>query len=201
LHRLHNDARPLILVNAWDAVSARVLERAGASVIATTSAGMAWSLGYADGGQVPRDELVAACARICRVARVPVSVDIERGCGHSADEVCGLVRTLIELGAVGVNIEDGLTAGPWRLLAPQAVCERIAALRGLATQMKVRLFINARTDAYFATDGFTPSRFDAAPLFTDARAFSRRQAPTASSCRGCISSTRSSASRARSICR
>ena len=162
LHRLHNHASPLVLVNAWDAVSARVLEQAGASVIATTSAGMAWSLGYADGEQVPRDEFVAACARICRLARVPVSVDIERGFGPDADAVCGLVRTLINFGVVGVNIEDGTSPDVWRLLAPQAVCERIAALRVLATQMNVRLFINARTDAYFATDGFTPSRFDEA---------------------------------------
>ncbi|HEY9065793.1 MAG TPA: isocitrate lyase/phosphoenolpyruvate mutase family protein, partial [Burkholderiaceae bacterium] len=100
LHRLHaNGAKPLVLVNAWDAASARLLERAGSSVIATTSAGMAWSLGHADGEQLPGDELVAACARICRVAggRLPVSVDIERGYGRDADEVCALVRTLIGL--------------------------------------------------------------------------------------------------------
>jgi 2-methylisocitrate lyase-like PEP mutase family enzyme len=162
LHRLHGGGKPLVLVNAWDAVSARVLEQAGASVIGTTSAGMAWSLGYADGEQVPRDELVAACARICRVTQVPVSVDIERGFGGSTDEVCGLVRTLIGLGVVGVNIEDGMASGTRRLLPPQTICERIGALRALAAQTNVRLFINARTDAYLAAHDDPASRFEEA---------------------------------------
>jgi 2-methylisocitrate lyase-like PEP mutase family enzyme len=162
LHRLHEGDKVLVLVNAWDAASARVLEQAGASVIATTSAGMAWSLGYADGEQVPRDELVAACARICRVTRVPVSVDIERGFGRSTDEVCELVRTLIGLGVVGINIEDGVSPGTRRLLPPETVCERIGALRKLADQTKVRLFINARTDAYFAANDDPAGRFQMA---------------------------------------
>jgi 2-methylisocitrate lyase-like PEP mutase family enzyme len=159
-----NGAKPLVLVNAWDAASARLLERAGSSVIATTSAGMAWSLGHADGEQLPVDELVAACARICRVAggRLPVSVDIERGYGRDADEVCALVRTLIGLGVVGLNIEDGVMPETRRLRPPQDLCERIAALRALAAQMDVRLFINARTDVYVASDQDPAGRFDEA---------------------------------------
>ena len=162
LHRLHGGGKLLVLVNAWDAASARVLEQAGVSVIATTSAGMAWSLGYADGERVPRDELVAACARICRVAHVPVSVDIERGFGRSTDEVCGLVRRLIGLGVAGVNIEDGVSPGTRRLLPPETLCERIGALRALAAQTKVRLFINARTDAYLAAHDDPAGRFEEA---------------------------------------
>jgi 2-methylisocitrate lyase-like PEP mutase family enzyme len=150
LRSLHHASTPLVLVNAWDAASARVLEDAGAPVIATTSAGVAWSLGYADGEQVPRDELLAACARICRVTRVPVSVDIERGFGRSTAEVCRLVHALIDLGVVGINIEDGVSPESRRLLPPEKLCQRIAALRVLAARTKVRLFINARTDVYFA---------------------------------------------------
>ena len=75
-HRLHGGPDPLVLVNAWDAASARIVERAGATAIGTTSAGMAWSLGYADGECLPASELLPACARICRVSGVPVSVDI-----------------------------------------------------------------------------------------------------------------------------
>jgi len=162
LHRLHGPGKVLVLVNAWDAVSARVLERAGASVIATTSAGMAWSLGYADGERVPGDEFVAACARICRVASVPVTVDLERGFGSSTDEVCELARKLIDLGVVGLNIEDGVSPETRRLLPVEVICERIGALRTLATQTKVRLFINARTDAYLAGNSGQASRFDEA---------------------------------------
>jgi len=162
LHRLHHDGKPLLLVNAWDAASARVLEQAGASVIATTSAGMAWSLGYADGEKLPRNELIAACARICRVVRVPVTVDIERGFGRNTDEVCTLVRALIDLGVVGVNIEDGVAPETRRLLPAQALCEHVGGLRALAAQANVPLFINARTDVYLATHDEPARRFEQA---------------------------------------
>src|SRR5882672_1688213 len=162
LHRLHSEGKPLVLVNAWDAASARVLEQAGASVIATTSAGMAWSLGYADGEKLPRNELIAACARICRVVRVPVTVDIERGFGRNTDEVCTLVRALIDLGVVGVNIEDGVAPETRRLLPAQALCEHVGALRALAAQANVPLFINARTDVYLATHDEPARRFEQA---------------------------------------
>jgi 2-methylisocitrate lyase-like PEP mutase family enzyme len=162
LHGLHRGDKPLVLVNAWDAASAAVLQRAGADVIATTSAGMAWSLGYADGEQVPRSEFLAACARIVRVARVPVTVDIERGIGGSTDEVCELVRDLIELGVVGLNIEDGVSPATRQLQSPQVLHERIAALRALAAQRNVRLFINARTDVYLARHDDPADRFETA---------------------------------------
>lgn len=149
LHRLHAQERPLVLVNAWDAGSARVLEAAGSPVIATTSAGIAWSLGHADGERLPRAELLAACARIARVVEVPLTVDIERGYGRTTGEVCDLVRGLIGLGAVGINIEDGLGADGMPAPA-EPVCERIAALRDVALREGVRLFINARTDVYFS---------------------------------------------------
>lgn len=160
--RLHSKGRILVLVNAWDAASARVVEHGGADAIATTSAGMAWSLGYADGEQMPRDEFVAACARICRVTRVPVSVDIESGFGSTTDQVCELVGRLLELGVVGINIEDGMSSETRRLLAPETLCERIARLRALALQSKVGLLINARTDAYFAVDDAPAGRFEEA---------------------------------------
>ena len=165
LHRLHHDPRgPLVLVNAWDAASARLLDRAGAGAVATTSAGMAWSLGHADGEHLPRDEFIAACARICRVVgeTTPVSVDIERGFGRSTEEACALVRALMELGVVGINIEDGVEPATRRLRPPDETSERIAALRALADEMKLRLFINARTDVYFAAVDDPARRFDEA---------------------------------------
>jgi 2-methylisocitrate lyase-like PEP mutase family enzyme len=173
LRSLHEGSGVLVLVNAWDAVSARLVEQAGASVIATTSAGMAWAAGYPDGEQMPREEFIAACARICRVTHVPVSVDIERGFGQNTDEVCALVRSLISLGVVGINIEDGLSAQTQSLLPAQMLCERIAALRAVAQQADVRLFINARTDAYLA-GGDPTGRFkdavDRARMFASAGA-------------------------------
>jgi 2-methylisocitrate lyase-like PEP mutase family enzyme len=158
-HRLHAAPEALVLVNAWDAGSARVLERAGAPAIATTSAGMAWSLGYADGEHVPTSEFVAAVARICRAVSIPVSIDIERGFGRSTDEVIAFARTLIGLGVVGVNIEDGVLTGTHALAAPEVLCERLEAIRETATDMNARFFVNARTDTYFVPNDDRVARY------------------------------------------
>lgn len=159
-HELHSGLGILILVNAWDAGSARVIEDAGAAAIATTSAGMAWALGYADGEQVPPSEFVAACARICRAVAVPVSVDIERGFGSNAEEVCAIVRTLIGLGVVGVNIEDGIVPGTNHVNSPAVLCKRIEALRTLTRTMDAQLFINARTDTYLVGTEDPTARYE-----------------------------------------
>ena len=148
-HQLHAGPAPLILPNAWDAGSARVIENAGAKAIATTSAGMAWALGYPDGEQLPVPELLAACQRICQVVGVPVSVDIERGYGRNAKETGDLVGALIRLGVVGINIEDG-TDGTQTLAHPGVLCERIACVRAIAQQHDLPFFINARIDTYLS---------------------------------------------------
>jgi 2-methylisocitrate lyase-like PEP mutase family enzyme len=155
-HVLHTGPDPLVLVNAWDAVSARIVERAGAKAIATTSAGIAWALGYADGERMPVDEMLAATARICRVSRVPVTVDIERGFGDSTGAVCDVVRALIDMGAVGINIEDGTLPGRRDLAPPEILCERIEALR----RLDARFFINARTDTYFVANDDPAARYE-----------------------------------------
>ena len=108
--QLHRAATPLVLPNAWDAVSARLFESAGAAAIATTSAGLAWSLGCADGRELPVDEAVGAVARIARVLTVPLSVDIENGYSDDPKAVVEFVRRLLDLGVTGINIEDGRDA-------------------------------------------------------------------------------------------
>jgi 2-methylisocitrate lyase-like PEP mutase family enzyme len=159
-HRLHTEPDALVLVNAWDAGSARVLEHAGARAIATTSAGMAWALGYPDGEQLPTSEFITATARICRAVSVPVTVDIERGFGRSTNDVVAFVQTLIGLGVVGVNIEDGVLSDTHRLAAPDVLCERITALREFAAQTNASLFINARTDTYFVANDDRVARYN-----------------------------------------
>jgi 2-methylisocitrate lyase-like PEP mutase family enzyme len=158
-HQLHNDGI-LVLVNAWDAASARIFEQAGAPAIATTSAGMAWSLGYSDGEQVSLREFLEACARICRVVTAPVSVDIERGYGRTPSEVSETVRALLKLGVVGINIEDGVTPGTNELAPPETLAEKISAIRTVAEEAGVRLFINARTDTYFVPTDDPIARYE-----------------------------------------
>ena len=158
--QLHNHEQPLTLVNAWDAASARVIEACGAPAIATTSAAMAWSLGYADGEQMPVVDLVRSCERICRVVGVPVSVDIERGFGQTTAEVCTNVRALLGVGVVGINIEDGVDRQTGKLHAARLLADRIEAIRALAWEIGVPLFINARTDAYVSSSVDPATRHD-----------------------------------------
>src|SRR5215510_2309277 len=106
-HDLHAGPDLLLLPNAWDAASARLIERAGARAIATTSGGVAWSHGYPDGDALPTPLVVATTAAIARVIRVPLTVDIEGGYSDDPAAVGQLVGELIEAGAVGVNLEDG----------------------------------------------------------------------------------------------
>ena len=149
-HQLHAGPAPLMLPNAWDAASARVIENAGAKAIATTSAGMAWALGYPDGEQLPVQELLAACRRVCQVVSAPVSVDIERGYGRDAKETGDLVGALMQLGVVGINIEDGTEPDTQALAHPAVLCERIACVRTMARQHDLPFFINARIDTYLS---------------------------------------------------
>jgi 2-methylisocitrate lyase-like PEP mutase family enzyme len=143
-HGLHDHrSRPLVLVNVWDAASARLVEDAGATAIATTSAGVAWSLGRPDGNTLTRAEAMDAVARIAASVSVPVTVDIESGYADDADGVARTVDAVLEAGAVGINIEDGR-------LHPHALADRIGAARRAAERAGVPLFVNARTDVHLA---------------------------------------------------
>ncbi|MDX2592196.1 isocitrate lyase/phosphoenolpyruvate mutase family protein [Streptomyces sp. WI03-4A] len=152
---LHVPGRPLVLPNAWDPVSAAVVVEAGAPAVATTSAGLAWALGAADGDRLDRDRALAAVARIAEAVRgVAVSADIEGGYAEDAAGVADTVRAAVVAGAVGVNIEDGRHGGggePLRPVAEQA--ERIAAARAAAGSARVPLFVNARIDTFLRDAG------------------------------------------------
>ncbi|GHC74151.1 isocitrate lyase/PEP mutase family protein [Streptomyces flavofungini] len=153
---LHTPGAPLVLPNAWDLASARVVEAAGAAAVATTSAGLAWALGAADGDRLTRDRALAAVAAITAAVEVPVTADIESGYAEDAAGVADTVRAALAAGVVGVNIEDALygTAEPLRPVAEQA--ERIAAARGAADAAGVPLFVNARVDTYLRGVGEGP---------------------------------------------
>jgi 2-methylisocitrate lyase-like PEP mutase family enzyme len=140
----------LVLPNAWDVASARLIEHAGARAVATTSAGVAWSLGAPDGDKLSRDHAVDLVARIVSGAGVPVTADIESGFGATAAEVGHTVRAIADAGAAGINIEDGAYPG-LRPLAEQT--ERIAAARAAAP-----LFVNARIDSYLFGVGDADTR-------------------------------------------
>ncbi|MEO8747117.1 MAG: isocitrate lyase/phosphoenolpyruvate mutase family protein [Rhodanobacter sp.] len=147
LRGMHDGAKLLLLPNAWDAGSARLFERRGFAAVATTSGGVAWSLGYQDGEQVPLDEVLAAVGRMTRACSVPVTVDFEGGYGATAEAVTASVRAVIGAGAVGINLEDG-TPGHGPLRPVDEAAARIAAARAAATASGVPLVINARVDLW-----------------------------------------------------
>jgi 2-methylisocitrate lyase-like PEP mutase family enzyme len=159
---LHRGPRLLLLPNAWDAVSARLIVDAGFPAIATTSGGVAWALGYADGEAVPWPEVVAATARIARAVREPVTADIESGYGDTPAAVARSIGDIIGAGAVGVNLEDGLRGPPPALRSIADAAARIAAAREAARAAGVPIVINARTDLYIKNIGDEASRFDEA---------------------------------------
>ena len=138
---LHEGPAVLLLPNAWDAGSARLIESLGAKAIATTSGGLAWSRGYPDGNALPNDHLIAATRDIARSIRVPLSIDIEAGYSDDERAVARLAASIMDAGAVGINIEDG--AG-----SPELLCRKVEAIRERASHSGVDLFINARTDIY-----------------------------------------------------
>ncbi|MEU0391472.1 isocitrate lyase/phosphoenolpyruvate mutase family protein [Streptomyces sp. NPDC006208] len=152
-HALHVPGRPLVLPNAWDTAGARIIAEAGAAAIATTSAGVAWSLDAADGDRVDRAGALARIARIAAAVDVPVSADIEGGYAVDADGVAATVREVLDAGAVGVNIEDGP-----RPAAEHVRC--IAAARAAADAAQVPLFVNARIDVYLAGIGPVGDRLE-----------------------------------------
>jgi 2-methylisocitrate lyase-like PEP mutase family enzyme len=134
-----------VLPNAWDAGSARVLEQLGFPAIATTSAGIAWSCGVPDGGELDRDTMLDHVGRIVAAVSVPVTADLEAGYGVTADHVGSTVARAVELGAVGANLEDAANGG---LFGIEEAVDRIAAARAAAPSGT--FVLNARTDTYFA---------------------------------------------------
>ena len=157
---MHDRSRILVLPNAWDAMSARVIEDAGARAIATTSAGVALSVGYPDGEAIPRDEMIAAIARIARVVTIPVSADIESGFAHDAREVAETVRRVIDAGAIGINLEDQVHDGTHSLYDLEVAIDRVRAAREAADSAGVPIVINARTDVYLLGIGEPDTRFE-----------------------------------------
>src|SRR4051812_33752697 len=126
---LHVPGQPLVLANAWDAASARITEAAGVAAIATTSAGIAWSLGVPDGDALDRDAALAAVGRIVAVVKVAVSADLEAGFGADPDGVAETIRLLVATGAAGVNLEDAWHGGPAPLREISDQSARVAAAR------------------------------------------------------------------------
>lgn len=138
---LHHGPEPLVLANCWDAGSARLIESLGARALATTSAGLAWAHGFPDGDRLPIERLLATVESICRVTRVPLSVDAEGGYAEEPVRVAQNVAALARAGAVGINLEDGSSP-------PELLVAKIQEVKRAVAQLGYDVFVNARTDVY-----------------------------------------------------
>ena len=150
-------ARPLILINAWDAASAAMVAHCGLPAIASSSAALANAMGFPDGQHIPWPQMLDAVQRIVRAVSVPVTADIESGFAANPQELETTISQIIATGAVGVNLEDAQPGqdarGPLFPLTEQIA--RIQAARRAADAQKIHLVINARTDAYWQA-GISP---------------------------------------------
>jgi 2-methylisocitrate lyase-like PEP mutase family enzyme len=157
---LHHEPDVLVLPNVWDVGGAVLLSQVdGVRALATTSAGIAAAAGFGDGERLGFGLLCDLVGRITGATALPVSVDLEAGYGRTADEVARSVASIVEAGAVGVNLEDGVPGDPSALLASGAHAARITAAREAADHLGVPIVINARTDVYWRRSGPPEHRF------------------------------------------
>jgi len=158
--KMHGGPRILALPNAWDVASARILEEAGYPAIATSSAGVAFSLGYPDGQRISRAEMLEVVARIGRAVRVPVTADMESGYGTTVKDMVETAKAVIAAGAVGMNLEDVTGDEESSQVDTVQQVEKIRAIREASSSQGVPLVLNARTDIYLMPIGEAATRFE-----------------------------------------
>jgi len=157
LRELHRGPRILILLNVWDVASARLIESMGLPAVATSSAAVANSLGYADGERIPRGEMLAAVRRIATAVKVPVTADMEGGYCKFSEGMAETVHELLESGAVGLNLEDSHEENT--LVDVSLQLEKVKAIKEAGRAAGVDLVLNARTDPYLVKEADDTWRF------------------------------------------
>jgi 2-methylisocitrate lyase-like PEP mutase family enzyme len=162
LRAMHRGPRILLLPNAWDVASARVLEEAGFGAIATTSAGIAFTLGYPDGQRISREEMLRVVARIAAAVGVPVTADMEAGYGDRPEDAAKTARGVMEAGAVGMNLEDRTDDQRHPLMDLPLQLEKVAAVQEGARTAGLPIVLNVRTDVFLLQVGPPEERYDMA---------------------------------------
>ena len=162
LRALHVPGQPLVLLNAWDAASAAVIARAGARAIATTSAGAANNLGYADGQNLTLGQMLATVVPISRAVDLPVTADMEAGYGDTPEDAAATTRGVLAAGAVGLNLEDTGDNGTEPLLSIERFVAKIAAVKAVGAEAGVPVVLNARTDVFIGAVGDPATRLERA---------------------------------------
>lgn len=155
--KYHHDKEILVLLNSWDIGSSKLIEACGYKSVATTSMGIAASLGYPDCEVIQLPEMLEVITGIINAVEVPVTVDIEAGYGNNLNEIIDSAKKIIATGIVGINIEDSIDLNPV-LIDEMEFCERISAIRALSDSMDFHLVINARTDSFYTSTDSTQEK-------------------------------------------
>jgi 2-methylisocitrate lyase-like PEP mutase family enzyme len=155
--KYHHDKEILVLLNSWDIGSSKLIEACGYKAVATTSMGIAASLGYPDCEVIQLPEMIEVITGIINAVKVPVTVDMEAGYGNNLNEIIDSAKKIIATGIVGINIEDSIDLNPV-LIDEMEFCERISAIRALSDSMDFHLVINARTDSFYTSTGSTQEK-------------------------------------------
>jgi 2-methylisocitrate lyase-like PEP mutase family enzyme len=155
--KYHHDKEILVLLNSWDIGSSKLIEACGYKAVATTSMGIAASLGYPDCQVIQLPEMIEVITGIVNAIEVPVTVDVEAGYGNNLNEIIDSAKKIIATGVVGINIEDSIDLNPV-LIDEMEFCERISAIRALSNSMGFHLVINARTDSFYTSTASTQEK-------------------------------------------
>lgn len=150
--KYHHGEEILVLLNSWDIGSSKLVEASGFRAVATTSMGVAASMGLPDCQAIQLADITTVARGIVNAVQVPVNVDFEAGFGSNTEEIVDSVGKIIDTGIAGINIEDSIDLSP-ELIDEAEFCERLAAIRGLSDSLGFHLVVNARTDSFYVTRG------------------------------------------------
>ncbi len=146
--KLHEQNNPLVICNVWDVASVKTAEKLNFQAIGTSSAAIATMLGYEDGEQMSFSELTYIVKRIMRNTELPVTVDIETGYSSNPKEIASHIKTLSDLGVVGINIEDSNVLGERILNNADDFAKKLSEIKKELANENVNIFINVRTDSF-----------------------------------------------------
>jgi 2-methylisocitrate lyase-like PEP mutase family enzyme len=158
---LHVKGSPVLLYNVWDAGSAKAVVEAGAKAVATSSWSVAEAQGFRDGESISVGLVYQVAGRIAASIDVPVTVDFEGGYSDDDKKLAANIIALLELGVIGINFEDRIVRGEG-LYSIERQAKRIAAIRAVADEKGIELFINARTDLFLGQKGKPEDSIDEA---------------------------------------
>lgn len=146
---MHNMENPLVVCNVWDAASAVVAQNSGFSAIGTSSAAIAKTLDKEDGENIKFEQLLSIVKAISNSTNLPLTVDIESGYGRPPEAIANNINDLVNLGVVGINIEDSIVVNGERQLCDEvAFAKKLEKIRKRLSDANVEVFINVRSDAY-----------------------------------------------------